>query len=156
MSALLAGLGVAAAVRPAVAAPPTMVKMTATAPGPVAAGRPFTLTVDIHIVPPYHIQANPPKEGYIGTLLTIGPNKGLAVGKINYPKGTTIVMAGETLPIYRDSLTLKVPLTAAKPGKYVVPLALRFQACNETQCYPPEIAGATVAFEVTGAAKGHH
>ena len=144
------------AMRPALAAPPTTAKMTAKAPKDLVAGQAFTLTVDIQIVPPYHIQANPPKEGYIGTVLVLGPTKGLQAGKIVYPQGTSIVFAGETLPVYKDELTLKVPVTAAKPGKYVMPLSLRFQACNETQCYPPEIAGATVTLNVAGAVKGHH
>jgi hypothetical protein len=127
--------------------PPKFLKVIATAPATAAIGKPFTLTVAITIDKPYHIQGNPPKDGYIATVVTVaGP--GFTVGKITYPKAIQATIAGDTLPVYEGTIQVKAVVTPAKTGKYKLPVSVRFQGCNEASCYPPNTATATAEINV--------
>jgi thiol:disulfide interchange protein DsbD len=144
MSAALALLGIAGGSGPSalaqLGAPPKFVKAAATAPKSVEPGKPFTLTVAVTIDKPYHIQSNPPKQDYIPTELEVGDVKGFKIGKVVYPKATEARIGDETLPVYEGTVEIKVPVTpdkTLKPGKFTLPLTLKFQGCNEKVCYPP-------------------
>ena len=140
-------LGAGATTARAQGGPPKFLKVVATAPSAAAAGKPFTLTVAITIDKPYHIQGNPPKDGYIATVVTVA-GAGFKVGKITYPKAIQANIAGDTLPVYEGTIQVKAEVTPAKPGKYKLPVSVRFQGCNEASCYPPNTATATAEINV--------
>jgi hypothetical protein len=120
--------------------PPKFLKAAAAAPKSVEPGKTFTLTIAVTVDTPYHIQANPTKEGYIATELEVGAVKGFKVGKVTYPKALETKIGGETLPVYEGKVEIKAEVTpekSLKPGKVTLPLTLKYQGCNEKACFPP-------------------
>src|SRR5579884_3240527 len=119
---------------------PKFLKATDSAPPSAVIGKPFSVVVTLTIDKPYHIQANPPKQGYIATVVTVGPVKGVKVDKVVYPHATQATTAGEVLPVYEGRVQIKAIVTAdktAKPGSLRLPISIRYQGCNDRSCYPP-------------------
>lgn len=130
--------------------PPKFVKVSATAPKTVVAGKPFVLTVNVTVDKPYHIQANKTKEGYIPTVVEVGA-PGFTVGKIVYPKSQQATMGHEKLDVYAGSVAIKVTLTpdkTVKAGKASLPVTVKYQGCNDQSCFPPTKAVTNAAVTV--------
>lgn len=93
----------------------------------------------------HHIQANPATlPNLIATELSIEPMAGLAIGKMTYPKSKSwkLKSASKVIQTYEGDVILKVNLAAAtlKPGNYEVKGSLRYQACDEKNCFFPTSA----------------
>lgn len=130
---------------------PKFVKAVAETPKTIEAGKSFTIKVSVTIDKPYHIQANPPKENYIATVLEIGKVKGFKIGKITYPKPLIATIGGETLPIYEGTVQIQAvisPDKTVKPGKFILPVTVNYQGCNEKGCFPPTSIKTEATFTV--------
>lgn len=130
---------------------PVFLKATAVAPKTVTPGQPFDLTVTVIVDAPYHIQANPAADGYIPTEVKLGTVKGLTAGKVVYPAGMQVTIAGDKLSVYEGTIKVTVTVTpdkTLKPGKLSLPFSVHYQGCNDQVCYPPTDAQATVALSV--------
>lgn len=135
---------------------PKFLKATPTTPKSVQVGKPFTISVSVHIDAPYHIQGNPAKEGYIATEMEVGPLKGFKVDKVVYPKPMIAAIGGDRLPVYEGIIRIKADITAEKsmkPGKYMLPVTLKYQGCDEQKCFPPTTLSTKAAVQVTAGAK---
>jgi DsbC/DsbD-like thiol-disulfide interchange protein len=86
-----------------------------------------------------HGYQNPPSEDYqIPT--KIEALKGTTLLKAMYPKGEPFLMAGEKTPamVYQGRIEIPVQIKVpAKAGKQTVKLAVNYQQCNESACFPP-------------------
>jgi len=136
--------------------PPRFIKASPTAPKSAPAGKPFTVVVTVDIDSPYHIQGNPSKEGYIATELEVGPLKGFKVDRVVYPKAKESVISGERLPVYEGRISIKAEVTAEKtlkPGKYSLPIALKYQGCDQQKCFPPTTLSTKATIAVTPGSK---
>ncbi|MFM8269831.1 MAG: protein-disulfide reductase DsbD domain-containing protein [Pseudomonadota bacterium] len=90
----------------------------------------------------HHIQANPATlPNLIATELSVEPLEGLAIGKTVYPKSKAwkLKTASKTIQTYEGDLVLKINLTSTtlKSGNYEVKGSLRYQACDEKNCFFP-------------------
>ena len=135
---------------------PKFLKAVPTAPKSSPAGKPFTLLVAVTIDSLYHIQGNPSKEGYIATELEVGPVKGFKVDKVVYPKAMESVISGERLPVYEGKIGIRVEITpdrALKPGKYALPISLKYQGCDQQKCFPPTTLNTKTTIAVTAGSK---
>lgn len=99
-------------------------------------------TVEAEVSKKFHVQANEAKPPLIPTTLTLDAVDGLKVGAPIYPKAQPYKQRGTTteLQVYNGTFGIKVPIEAnanAKPGNYALTGKLRYQACDETTCYPP-------------------
>lgn len=101
----------------------------------------------------FHINSNTPKTEYlIPTALKMDLPTDIILGKIEYPAGQDLTFPfspDETLSVYTGDFTVAVavhPLHAVVPGKYVMHGVLRYQACDNAQCFPPKTL--PVSFEV--------
>jgi thiol:disulfide interchange protein DsbD len=110
------------------------------APGSTVKG---LLLLDIRS--PYHVNANPASEEYlIPTELKFEQSKAVREVKVEYP--TPLEKAfefseGKPLKIYEGQVLIKFQLKLAagmKPGKLNLPATLRYQACDDKACYPPQ------------------
>jgi DsbC/DsbD-like thiol-disulfide interchange protein len=110
------------------------------APGSTVKG---VLLLDIRS--PYHVNANPASEEYlIPTELKFEQSKAVREVKVEYP--TPLEKAfefseGKPLKIYEGQVLIKFQLKLAagmKPGKLNLPATLRYQACDDKACYPPQ------------------
>ena len=101
----------------------------------------------------FHINSNTPKSEFlIPTKLTIDVPTDITLGKTEYPAGQDLsfpFQPDEALNVYTGdfAITLTVhPLHSVVPGKYVMHGTLRYQACDNAQCFPPKTL--PVSFDV--------
>jgi Disulphide bond corrector protein DsbC len=101
----------------------------------------------------YHVNSNTPRSEYlIPTTLKFDLPTDIVLGKIEYPAGeeTTFPFSpDEKLSVYSGDFTISVgvhPLHSVVPGKYVMHGVLRYQGCDNAQCFPPK--STPVSFEV--------
>lgn len=109
--------------------------------------------IDFRVASGFHINSNAPKSEFlIPTGLKMDPPTDIVLGKTEYPEGKDLSFPfspDEKLNVYSGdfAITLSVhPLHSVVPGKYVMHGALRYQACDNAQCFPPK--SLPVSFEV--------
>ena len=107
--------------------------------------KPATVPLTFNVVPGYHINSNHPKSEFlIPTVLKIDATTDIVVGKLIYPEGQDLSFAfapDEKLNVYTGDFTVNVvvhPLRSVEPGKYIVRGTLKYQACDNSACYPPK------------------
>lgn len=101
--------------------------------------------LDFRVASGFHINSNAPKSEFlIPTKLNMDVPTDIALGKIEYPAGQDLSFPfspDEALNVYTGDFTVKVavhPLKSVVPGKYVMHGFLRYQACDNGQCFPPK------------------
>ncbi len=101
----------------------------------------------------FHINSNTPKDEFlIPTSLKMDLPTDIVLGKIAYPEGKDMTFPfspDQKLNVYSGDFSIAVavhPLHAVLPGKYVMHGILRYQACDNAQCFPPKTL--PVSFEV--------
>jgi Disulphide bond corrector protein DsbC len=101
----------------------------------------------------FHVNSNTPKSEFlIPTSLKMDVPTDIALGKIEYPPGKDLAFPfspDEALNVYTGDFTVAVtvhPLESVVPGKYVMHGVLRYQACDNAQCFPPK--NLPVSFDV--------
>ncbi len=113
----------------------------------VIAQRTSQTLVPLHfrVAPGFHINSNAPKSEFlIPTQLKMDVPTDIVVGKIQYPEGKDVSFPfspDEKLNVYSGDFTINVavhPLHSVVPGKYVMHGSLRYQACDNAQCFPPK------------------
>jgi hypothetical protein len=111
------------------------------------------VTLNFRVGSEFHINSNTPKSEFlIPTTLSIDVPTDIVLGKITYPAGKDLTFPfspDETLNVYSGDFAITVavhPLHSVVPGKYTMHGALRFQACDNAQCFPPKTL--PVSFEV--------
>ena len=111
------------------------------------------VSLSFNVAKGYHINSNHPKSEFlIPTALKIDATTDIVIGKTIYPDGQDMSFAfapDEKLNVYTGDFNVGVvvhPLRSVTPGKYVVRGSLRYQACDNTACYPPK--NLPVSFDV--------
>lgn len=101
----------------------------------------------------FHINSNAPKDEFlIPTALKMDVPTDIVLGKIEYPEGKDLSFPfspDTKLNVYSGDFTINVavhPLASVVPGKYVMHGVLRYQACDNAQCFPPKAL--PVSFEI--------
>ncbi len=135
------------------------------APAPVVAavqGKPSTVALSFSVSNGFHINSNHPKSEYlIPTALKIEPATDIVIGKTTYPDGQDMSFAfapDEKLNVYTGDFKVEVmvhPLHTIQPGKYVVRGSLKYQACDNTACYPPKNLPVSFDVKIARAPKAH-
>jgi len=111
----------------------------------------------------FHINSNTPKSEFlIPTALKMDVPTDIALGKIEYPAGTDVSFPfspDEALNVYTGDFTIAVavhPLKSVVPGKYVMHGVLRYQACDNAQCFPPKTLPVSFDVKVVKEPATHH
>jgi hypothetical protein len=121
----------------------------------VTAPRAAQTMVDLNfrVASGFHVNSNMPKSEFlIPTALKMDLPTDIILGKIAYPPGKDLTFPfspDEKLNVYSGDFTIAVavhPLHAVQPGKYVMHGVLRYQACDNAQCFPPKAL--PVSFDV--------
>jgi len=129
-------------VRPKAELTPSVVTPT------VKAGAPVHVALKVKLPGDVHVQSDKPRDpSLIPTVLTIDAPAGVTLGKIRYPSPRDLKQEGQKLPlaVFGPEFTIDVDLTlekSATAGDLVVPAHLKYQACNESVCFPPAKADA--------------
>jgi len=118
------------------------------APAPVVTvvqGKSATVPLLFRVASGYHINSNQPKaEFLIPTVLKVDATTDIVIGKTTYPEGRDMSFAfapDEKLNVYTGDFEVDVlvrPLLSVQAGKYIVRGTLKYQACDNTACYPPK------------------
>jgi len=104
-----------------------------------------TVELNFRVARGFHINSNTPRSEFlIATALKMDVPTDIALGKIGYPPGQDVSFPfspDEALNVYTGDFTITLivhPLQSVVPGKYVMHGALRYQACDNAQCFPPK------------------
>jgi hypothetical protein len=118
------------------------------APAPLVTavqGKPATVPLSFRVASGYHINSNKPKSEFlIPTVLKVAATTDIVIGKTTYPDGQDMSFAfapDEKLNVYTGDFQVDVlvrPLRSVQAGKYVVRGTLKYQACDNSSCYPPK------------------
>ena len=90
------------------------------------------------------------------------PPTDIVLGKIEYPDGQDVSFPfspDEKLSVYSGDFAISVsvhPLKTVMPGKYVMHGALRYQACDNAQCFPPKTLPLSFEVKVVKEPPAHH
>jgi DsbC/DsbD-like thiol-disulfide interchange protein len=109
----------------------------------VHAGSTFRVALQVSLPDGLHVQSNQPRDPLlIPTALTIEPTAGVTVVEVAYPEPTDFAQAGQQQPlsVFEQRFVIGARLTidrSVAPGEIVVPVRLRYQACDASTCFAP-------------------
>ncbi len=113
----------------------------------VAAGKPQTVELHFRVADGLHINSHTPRvKSLIRTELIVAEVPGLSVEAVDFPPGTDFALAmapNDKLSVYTGEFVLKAHVKAAA-GDHLLEGALRYQACDANECYPPRKASVAV------------
>jgi uncharacterized protein YcnI len=125
---------------------------------PVPRGKTFEIAVVVEIARGFHMNSHKPTDPYlIATTLTPQVPAGFDLVDSIYPDGRDEKFAfspNKPLNVYTGKVMLRLKLAAhadAPLGPATIPLALRYQACNDTTCLQPVKVPVDAKFEVAPA-----
>lgn len=111
------------------------------------------VSLNFRVAHGFHINSNAPKDEFlIPTGLKMDLPTDIVLGKIEYPAGEDVAFPfspDTKLNVYSGDFSINVmvhPLASVVPGKYAMHGVLRYQACDNAQCFPPKTL--PVSFEV--------
>jgi hypothetical protein len=111
----------------------------------------------------FHINSNTPKSEFlIPTKLFMDVPTDITLGKTDYPAGQDVSFPfspDEALSVYTGDFTVTLsvhPLHSVVPGKYVMHGTLRYQACDNAQCFPPKTLPVSFEVKVVKEPPAHH
>ena len=121
------------------------------------------VNLNFRVASGFHINSNLPKSEFlIPTALKMDLPTDIILGKIEYPEGKDLTFPfspDEKLSVYSGDFTIAVavhPLLAVTPGKYVMHGVLRYQACDNAQCFPPKALPVSFDVKVVREPATHH
>jgi thiol:disulfide interchange protein len=109
----------------------------------VHAGGPVRVALKVSLPEGLHTQSNRPRDPlFIPTEVSVEAPSGVTFDEIVWPPSIDLKQEGQEQPlnVFDHEFAIGVRLTLAAtlaPGDLVVPVRLRYQACDPTICYPP-------------------
>ncbi len=130
----------------------------------VKSGGTATAKLTFRVNPGFHVNSNKPNsELLIPTTLKLSPPSEVMIANITYPAGEQITFPfspDEKLSVYSGDFHVTALVRTAKgtpTGRFRVHGEIKFQACNDRQCFPPK--STPIEFDVAvqkSAAAGKH
>ena len=113
----------------------------------VTAGKRAAVVLHFRVAEGMHVNSHTPRENFlIPTTFSIPAGEGVRLESASYPSGSDIALSSAPktkLNVYSDDFAVEARIVVA-PGNHLVRGVLHFQACNETQCLPPQTITAAV------------
>jgi len=128
----------------------------------VAAGSALHAALKVSLPEGLHTQSNKARDPLlIATELTIDAPAGVTVDEIVWPPSTDFVSAGQDKPLavfeHEFAIGVSIQVAANAPsGDIVVPVKLRYQACDANICYAPTTAQSQWTVKAGPAAPRQH
>jgi hypothetical protein len=129
----------------------------------VPRGKDFQIAVAVSIKDGFHMNSHKPTDAYlIATTLTPTLPAGVMLDDTVYPAGHLEKFSfspNQPLDVYTAGVTLRLKLTAqasAAVGHAMIPMVLRYQACNQTTCLPPVKVPVSVDVQIADAGAASH
>jgi hypothetical protein len=125
----------------------------------VTPGKTAALKFDCRVNQGFHVNSNKPNsELLIPTEFKFSLPTELMIAGLTYPAGQQLTfpfMPNEPLSVYSGDFEVKANVRASqhlKPGTYRVHAQLKYQACNDRQCFAPKTTPVDFDVKVTKAA----
>lgn len=123
-------------------------------PVSVKIGKETELVIPASVLKGHHIQANPATlPNLIPTEVSLDSLEGLEIKPTVYPKSKAwrLSSAGKEIQTFDGKVEFKVGMTAKnlKPGRYELKGSLRYQACDEKNCFFPASVPLLIPLTVT-------
>jgi thioredoxin:protein disulfide reductase len=124
----------------------------------VRAGGTARAAVEVRLPPQLHVQSNAPRDpALIPTELTFNLPAGVRATEIVFPKATDFRQAGlsQPLAVFEHEFAIGVQFAVNEglfPGTIEIPGRLRYQACDDKVCYPPQTGEVRWTLSVVGPA----
>jgi len=102
--------------------------------------------IQVQLPDGFHVQSDKPRDpSLIPTVLMVDPPAGLSVVAIAYPPSTNFAQEGaeQPLAVFEREFVIGVRLAVGRdvpPGELIVPVRLRYQACDDRSCFAPTTA----------------
>jgi thiol:disulfide interchange protein len=111
-----------------------------------AAGASVRVALKVSLPEGLHTQSDKPRDPtLIPTVISVDAPQGVTVEEVVWPPSTDLKQDGQDQPlavferVFPIGMKLKIAPTAPA-GDLVVPVHLRYQACDDKVCYPPSTA----------------
>ncbi len=120
------------------------------------AGGTARAALQVRLPPQLHVQSNAPRDpALIATEITFNPPAGVRATEIVFPKPTDFQQAGlpQPLAVFEHEFAIGVQFAVAEgtaPGTIDIPGRLRYQACDDKVCYPPQTGDVRWTLSVVG------
>lgn len=105
------------------------------------AGKATAVVLHFRVAEGMHINSHTPHDDFlIPTSFSIPAGEGVRLQSANYPAGSDISLPSAPqmkINVYSGEFTIDTRMLAIR-GNHLVRGILHFQACNETQCLPPQ------------------
>ena len=118
------------------------------------AGTSIRGAISVQLEQGYHINSNSPlDESLIPTALNLDTPQGIRPVGLVYPEAVLFEQIGlvEPLEVFEEEFTIGFTLAISKDlpvDEYIIPVTLRYQACDETMCYMPSSLSTTLSLRV--------
>ena len=118
------------------------------------AGTSIRGAISVQLEQGYHINSNSPlDESLIPTALNLDTPQGIRPVGLVYPEAVLFEQTGlvEPLEVFEEEFTIGFTLAISKDlpvDEYIIPVTLRYQACDETMCYMPSSLSTTLSLRV--------
>jgi Disulphide bond corrector protein DsbC len=127
----------------------------------VTPGKTSLVKIDCRVRQGFHINSNKPNsELLIPTEFKFSLPTEIMIAGVTYPAGEQLTfpfMPNEPLSVYSGDFQVQANVRASKhvlPGTYRVHAQLKYQACNDRQCFAPKMT--PVDFDVKVARAARH
>ncbi len=113
----------------------------------------MTVKIAVQVKNGYHVNSNAPNEDYLIPLRLTWEAPALEDIEIAYPKPqmSSFSFSSKPLSVYTGDFQLVtrfgIPATA-KAGLTVISGKLRYQACNDSSCFPPKTVELKLPIEI--------
>ena len=128
---------------------------TATVKGPLAAkrGTKIVAPVQVKLRTGYHVNSNTPSDKYLIPLKLTWDRGALQTGESQYPKPVLrkYPFSEQKLSVFEGDFAIEQEFTVpanAMQGFGAMTGKLRYQACTESECYPPATAPVRVSYDI--------
>jgi hypothetical protein len=139
---------------PGAKTPPENVVTTSAAEVQLKPGGTADAKVSLAIADTYHVHANPATlKNLIATTLTVTAPPGFKIDTPVYPPGQTMKFSFDDKPLSVYAKTAEISVRVHADAKQAVgvvnvPAKLRYQACDDTACYPPKTIDVSIPVSV--------
>lgn len=111
------------------------------------AGKPAAVALHFRVVEGMHINSHSPHDSFlIPATFSIPADEGVRLEAVSFQPGSDISLPSAPkmkINVYTGEFTVNARMVAAR-GNHLVQGKLHFQACNETQCLPPQTITAAI------------
>ena len=139
------------------AAPPVVTVTPIVEADSAHAGTTVRLALRADIAEKFHVQSNHPRDpSLIPATLALDLPAGFTHKETVFPKPTDLSLPAydKPLAVFEGAALIGVQVSIPKgtaPGPITIPVRLRYQACNDTQCFQPKTVSASWTFQIVPA-----